>query len=151
MEQLRIHKMKYRNRGVANRKLRGQQEYHVIFKFGTDKEVSDFITKVKEFWYALDTPSEKSKELSIRLLNKQYGKVPENGPVETVKDKVINALNEPVVLPEGISSKDADAVLTNALNKSSNEKPEVAEKPVRKRPGPAKGQGGRPVKKVVQG
>ena len=94
MEQLRIHKMKYRNRGVANRKLRGQQEYHVIFKFGTDKEASDFIDKVKGFWYSH----------------------------ESVKDKVINALNE------------------------QKDEPKESIKP-----GPKKGQGGRPLKKSVQG
>ena len=61
MEKLRIHKMKYRNRGMANKKLKGLNEFHVIFKFNTDKEATDFITKVKEWYYSLEEVKEKIK------------------------------------------------------------------------------------------
>ena len=61
MEKLRIHKMKYRNRGMANKKLKGVTEFHVIFKFNTDKEATDFITKVKEWYYSLEEVKEKVK------------------------------------------------------------------------------------------
>ena len=61
MEKLRIHKMKYRNRGMANKKLKGLNEFHVIFKFNTDKEATDFITKVKEWHYGLEKVGEKIK------------------------------------------------------------------------------------------
>jgi len=54
MEKLRIHKMEYRNRGMANRKLRGQQEYHVIFKFDIEEKADDFIKQVKEWYYSLE-------------------------------------------------------------------------------------------------
>ena len=61
MEKLRIHKMKYRNRGMANKKLKGVNEFHVIFKFNTDKEAADFITKVKEWYYSLEEVKEEIK------------------------------------------------------------------------------------------
>ena len=61
MEKLRINKMKTRNRGMANKKLKGLNEYHVIFKFNTDKEATDFITKVKEWYYSLEEVKEKIK------------------------------------------------------------------------------------------
>ena len=61
MEKLRIHKMKYRNRGIANKELKGVNEIHVIFKFNTDKEATDFITKVKEWHYGLEKVGEKIK------------------------------------------------------------------------------------------
>ena len=61
MEKLRIHKMKYRNRGMANKKLKGVNEFHVIFKFNTDKEASDFITQAKEWYYSLEEVKEKIK------------------------------------------------------------------------------------------
>ena len=61
MEKLRIHKMKYRNRGMANKKLKGVNEFHVIFKFNTDKEASDFITQAKEWYYSLEEVKEKVK------------------------------------------------------------------------------------------
>ena len=61
MEKLRIHKMKYRNRGMANKKLKGLNEFHVIFKFNTDKEATDFIAKVKEWYYSLEEVKEKIK------------------------------------------------------------------------------------------
>ena len=61
MEKLRIHKMKYRNRGMANKKLKGVNEFHVIFKFNTDKEAADFITQVKEWWYSFEEMREKVK------------------------------------------------------------------------------------------
>jgi len=51
MEKLRIHKMLYINQGTANIKLKGQQEYHAIFKFDTDEAAKDFITKVKDWYY----------------------------------------------------------------------------------------------------
>ena len=97
MDKLRIHLTKYRNRGMANKKLKGQQEHHVIFKFDTEPEAKDFIAKVKEFWYSL----------------------------ESVKDKVIDAINE-----------------------QKDEKTKVAEKPARRKPGPTKGTGGRPKKNI---
>ena len=53
--------MKYRNRGIANKKLKGVNEIHVIFKFNTDKEATDFITKVKEWYYSLEEVGEKIK------------------------------------------------------------------------------------------
>ena len=59
MEKLRIHKMKYRNRGIANKELKGVNEIHVIFKFNTDKEATEFITKVKEWHYGLEKVGEK--------------------------------------------------------------------------------------------
>ena len=61
MEKLRIHKMKYRNRGIANKQLKGVNEIHVIFKFNTDKEATDFITQVKEWHYGLEKVGEKIK------------------------------------------------------------------------------------------
>ena len=61
MEKLRIHKMKYRNRGIANKELKGVNEIHVIFKFNTDKEATDFITQVKEWHYGLEKVGEKIK------------------------------------------------------------------------------------------
>ena len=61
MEKLRIHKMKYRNRGMANKKLKGLNEFHVIFKFNTDKEATGFITKVKEWYYGLEKVGEQIK------------------------------------------------------------------------------------------
>lgn len=61
MGKLRIHKMKYRNRGMANKKLQGLNEFHVIFKFETDEEATDFITKVKEWHYGLEKVGEKIK------------------------------------------------------------------------------------------
>ena len=61
MEKLRIHKMKYRNRGMANKKLKGLNEYHVIFKFTTDEEATGFIAKVKEWYYSLEEVKEKVK------------------------------------------------------------------------------------------
>ena len=54
MEKLRIHKMKYRNRGMANKKLKGLNEFHVIFKFNTDEQATGFITQVKEWYYSLE-------------------------------------------------------------------------------------------------
>ena len=80
MEKLRIHKMKYRNRGMANKKLKGLNEYHVIFKFNTDKEATDFITKVKEWYYSLGekrTPEERAN------LTKQH--IDETPETDTVK------------------------------------------------------------------
>ena len=59
MEKLRIHRTKYRNRGTANKKLRGQQEHHVIFKFDTEEAAKDFIAKVKEWYYSLSEVKEK--------------------------------------------------------------------------------------------
>ena len=93
MEKLRIHKMKYRNKGMANKRLRGQQEYHVIFKFDTDEASTDFITKVKEWYYSLEKVGEK---------------------------------------------------VTIALKDNTDE----VKKPIK--PGPKKGQGGRPAKKNIQ-
>ena len=61
MEKLRIHKMEYRNRGMANKKLKGLNEHHVIFKFNTDKEATGFITKVKEWHYGLEEVGEQIK------------------------------------------------------------------------------------------
>ena len=98
MEQLRIHRLKYRNRGMANKSLKGQQEYYVIFKFDIDEKAKSFVSQVKEFWYAR----------------------------KSVKDKVINIIND--------------------------DKTDMAQKPVqRRKPGPQKGQGGRPTKKNLQG
>ena len=53
--------MKYRNRGMANKKLKGITEFHVIFKFNTDKEATGFITKVKEWYYSLEEVKEEIK------------------------------------------------------------------------------------------
>ena len=53
--------MKYRNRGMANKQLKGVTEYHVIFKFNTPKEATDFVTKVKEWHYGLEKVGEKIK------------------------------------------------------------------------------------------
>ena len=100
MEKLRIHRTKYRNRGQANKKLKGQQEHHVVFKFDTEDEAKGFITQVKDWYYSL----------------------------ELVKDTVIDTLNEPKDEPPKIDVK----------------------KIPRKRPGPQKGQGGRPNKKNIQ-
>ena len=61
MEKLRIHRTKYRNRGQADKKLKGQQEHHVIFKFDTEEAAKDFITKVKEWYYSLEEVDEKVK------------------------------------------------------------------------------------------
>jgi len=61
MEKLRIHKTKYRNRGMANKKLKGLNEFHVIFKFDTDEKAADFITKVKEWYYSLEKVGEQIK------------------------------------------------------------------------------------------
>ena len=58
MEKLRIHRLKYRNRGMANRKLRGQQEHHVIFKFDTEEKAKDFIEKVKAWYYGTKTEAQ---------------------------------------------------------------------------------------------
>ena len=69
MEKLRIHKMKYRNRGMANKKLKGVNEFHVIFKFNTDKEATDFITKVKEWHYGIETVSNKIKDALKKPIN----------------------------------------------------------------------------------
>lgn len=57
--------MKYLNRGMANKKLRGQREHHVIFKFDTDEQAKDFITKVKEWYYSLEEVGKKI-ETSLR-------------------------------------------------------------------------------------
>jgi len=92
MEQLRIHRTRYRNTGKANRALRGKTEYHAIFKFDTEQKAKDFIEKVKDWFYGTEI------------------------------------INEP--------------------NEQKNEKTEVVEKP-RRKPGPAKGQGGRPSKKNI--
>ena len=92
MEKLRIHLSKYRNRGMANKKLKGQQEHHVIFKFDTEPEAKDFIAKVKDFWYL----------------------------GENVKEKVIKELNK------------------------KDEPTKTVTEPTKKKPGPAKGTGGRP-------
>jgi len=96
MANLRIHLTKYRNRGMANKKLKGQQEHHVIFKFDTEPEAKDFIAKVKDWYYSL----------------------------ESIKDKVINEMN-----------KDAPETQTT-------------KRPARRKPGPAKGTGGRPKKDI---
>ena len=69
MEKLRINKMKTRNRGMANKKLKGLNEYHVIFKFNTDKEATDFITQVKEWYYS---PGEKRTPEERANLTKQH-------------------------------------------------------------------------------
>ena len=61
MEKLRIHRTKYRNRGMANKKLKGQQEHHVIFKFDTEEAAKGFITQVKEWYYSLENVGEKIK------------------------------------------------------------------------------------------
>ena len=61
MEKLRIHKMKYRNRGMANKTLKGSNEFHVIFKFETDEKATDFIAKVKEWYYSLEKVGEQIK------------------------------------------------------------------------------------------
>ncbi len=53
--------MKYRNRGMANKKLKGFNEFHVIFKFETDEKATDFIAKVKEWYYSLEEVGEKIK------------------------------------------------------------------------------------------
>ena len=65
MEKLRIHKTKYRNRGMANKKLKGLNEFHVIFKFNTDKETTEFITKVKEWYYSLEKVGKQIKTAPI--------------------------------------------------------------------------------------
>ena len=73
MGKLRIHKMKYRNRGMANKKLKGLNEIHVIFKFNTDKEATDFIIQVKEWYYSLEEVGEKIKT----ALKDETTKIPE--------------------------------------------------------------------------
>ena len=73
MGKLRIHKMKYRNRGIANKQLKGVTEYHVIFKFNTDKEAADFITQVKEWHYGLEKVGEQIKT----ALKDETTKIPE--------------------------------------------------------------------------
>ena len=125
MEKLRIHKMKYRNRGMANKKLKGVTEYHVIFKFNTDKEATDFITKVKEWHYGL----EKFGELMKTAL----------------KDATpgFQDVKEPVPGTGGISNKET----TDAFNKAIKDDT----KTTNKKPAPAKRKAGRPSKKVVQG
>ncbi len=60
-EKLRIHKMKYRNRGMANKKLKGSNEFHVIFKFDIEDKATDFIAKVKEWYYGLEEVGEQIK------------------------------------------------------------------------------------------
>ena len=74
MEKLRIHKMKYRNRGIANKELKGVNEIHVIFKFNTDKEATDFITQVKEWYYlekAYIPPFDKIKDAIKEPIDEQ--------------------------------------------------------------------------------
>ena len=80
MEKLRIHKMKYRNRGMANKKLKGLNEYHVIFKFNTDKEATGFITKVKEWYY-----SGTCKEFDD--LNDAFNELKKNGEKRTPEER----------------------------------------------------------------
>jgi len=53
--------MKYLNRGMANKSLRGSREFHVIFKFDTDEKATNFITKVKEWWHSFEEVKEKIK------------------------------------------------------------------------------------------
>ena len=74
MEKLRIHKMKYRNRGMANKKLKGLNEFHVIFKFNTDEQAKGFITKVKDWYYSKENarplPEDVKKRINDGLVKK---------------------------------------------------------------------------------
>lgn len=113
MEKLRIHRTKYRNRGQADKKLKGQNEHHVIFKFDTEEKAKYFTVKVKEFW-------------------------------DTLKGEPIPAKD---VLAAG-----KKALLHDETKTVKDELPKIeVKKIVRKRPGPQKGKGGRPVKKNIQG
>ena len=44
---------------MANKKLKGLNEFHVIFKFDTEDKATGFITRVKEWYYSLEKVGEK--------------------------------------------------------------------------------------------
>lgn len=73
MEKLRIHRTKYRNKGTANKKLRGQQEHHVIFKFDTEEAAKGFTKSVKDWWYSIP-PNEVKTPLLQGITNKETTK-----------------------------------------------------------------------------
>ena len=98
MEKLRIHKMKYRNRGMANKKLKGVNEFHVIFKFNTDKEATDFITQVKEWHYGLEKVGEKIK---TALKDETPEEVDYTPPWDRNKD----AIKEPIDEQKTVTAK----------------------------------------------
>ena len=160
MEKLRIHRTKYRNRGQADKKLKGQNEHHVIFKFDTEEKAKGFITQVKEWRYSPDSPPVESKELKDigRLANFIMVNIEgEPSKSEGAIDCAIRLLgkNAPedeikTVLDETTKAFDRLADETNKLKKDELPKIEVKKIP-RKRPGPQKGKGGRPVKKNIQG
>ena len=134
MEKLRIHKMKYRNRGIANKELKGVNEIHVIFKFNTDKEATDFITKVKEWHYGLEEVGEQ-----IKTALKQT-----DGQINELANYIMNEV-------EGEPSKSEGAVdcAIRLLKKHYSKQDETPE--ILKKPASTKRKAGRPSKKVVQG
>ena len=123
MEKLRIHKMKYRNRGMANKKLKGLNEYHVIFKFNTDKEATGFITKVKEWYYSLDKFGELVKT-ALKDATPGFQDDKELGEKRTPEERA------------------------NLTKQHIDETPETD---TAKKPAPAKRKAGRPPKKNIQG
>ncbi len=131
MEKLRIHKTKYRNRGMANKKLKGLNEFHVIFKFDTDEKATDFITKVKEWWYSLEKVTEK-------IIKAIRDESPETDP-----DKKPDLHSK-----ETKASNNSFDNLNDALNELKKNEPKTPEV---KKPATKKRKTGRPAKKNIQG
>ncbi len=121
MEKLRIHKMKYRNRGMANKKLKGFNEFHVIFKFETDEQATDFIAKVKEWYYGLEKVGEQ-----IKTALKDETKKPDLHSEET-KERITNHLVNKA------HERNSFDDLNDALKKD-----ETSKTPAVKKPAPAK-------------
>ena len=142
MEKLRIHKTKYRNRGMANKKLKGANEIHVIFKFDTDEKATDFIAKVKEWYYSLEKVGEKIiKAIKDETPETDPDKKPDLHSKET-KERITNHLVNKA--HEGNSFDDLNDAL-NELKKNESKTTEV------KKPATKKRKTGRLAKKNIQG
>ena len=72
---------------MANKKLKGLNEFHVIFKFDTDEKATNFITKVKECYYSLEKT--KASNNSFDNLSNAFNELRKNEPkTKTVKKPV---------------------------------------------------------------
>ena len=163
-EKLRIHKTKYRNRGMANKKLKGANEIHVIFKFDTDEKATDFIVKVKEWYYGLEKVSDKiikairdeTPETAIArtggISNKESTKVLDNA-MDKFNKQTDESKTDPDKKPdlhskETIASNNSFDNLNNAFNELKKNEPKTPEV---KKPATKKRKTGRSPKKNIQG
>ena len=140
-EKLRIHKTKYRNRGMANKKLKGENEFHVIFKFDSDEKATDFITKVKEWYYGLEKVGDKIiKAIRDETPETDLDKKPDLHSKET-KERITN------YLVNKAHERNSFDDLNDALNGLKKDEPKT---PAVKKPATAKRKTGRPAKKNIQ-